>query len=114
MPQQHMPRHNMNLPSQDAAKQEKPAVAAAKPIPSKAWATTETASTDASEIAMSRPTNQDASTPHPLLQRQYRSLHWPLQMGQSIKSPNFSQQQCKCNKRQLGDEQAALPVVQMR
>ncbi|MEG0149731.1 MAG: hypothetical protein RR701_10140, partial [Comamonas sp.] len=52
-------------------------------------------------------------TEHPLSQRQYRSLHWPLQMGQAIKSPNFEQQQCKCNKRQLGEEMKPLPSAQM-
>ncbi|WP_415797301.1 hypothetical protein [Comamonas aquatilis] len=50
---------------------------------------------------------------HPLAQRQYKSVYWPLQMGQLIKSLNFSQQQCKCNKRQPEDEMSFLPTIQM-
>jgi hypothetical protein len=48
-----------------------------------------------------------------LTNKQYRSLYWPLQMGQPIKSPNFNQQQCKCNKRQLGEETKPSPSIQM-
>ena len=50
---------------------------------------------------------------HPLLSKQFRSLYWPLQMGQPIKSLNFCQQQCKCNKRQLGEEAKPSPSIQM-
>ncbi|MEG2819049.1 MAG: hypothetical protein RR907_15885 [Comamonas sp.] len=50
---------------------------------------------------------------HPLAQKQYKSVYWPLQMGQLIKSLNFSQQQCKCNKRQPEDEMSSLPTMQM-
>lgn len=48
-----------------------------------------------------------------LMSKQYRSLYWPLQMGQPIKSPNFDQQQSKCNKRQLGEESKPSPSIQM-
>ena len=29
---------------------------------------------------------------------------WPLQWGQPLREPKYSQQQCKCNTRQLGME----------
>lgn len=34
-------------------------------------------------------------------QPQARKVYWAMQMGEPLKNPNFSQQQCKCNKRQL-------------
>ena len=30
--------------------------------------------------------------------------NWPLQMGQPLTEAKYSQQQCKCNKRQMGSE----------
>lgn len=44
---------------------------------------------------------------------QERKLYWPMQMGEPLKTPNFSQQQCKCNKRQLGSEPAKQSNEQM-
>lgn len=38
---------------------------------------------------------------------------WPLQMGQPLQEPKYSQQQSKCNKRQLGTEAPAPPSEQM-
>lgn len=29
---------------------------------------------------------------------------WPLQLGQPLTEPKYSQQQSKCNKRQIGSE----------
>lgn len=39
--------------------------------------------------------------------------NWPLQMGQPLTEPKYSQQQCKCNKRQLGSEPSTPPNQQM-
>ncbi len=46
-------------------------------------------------------------------QPQARKVYWPMQMGEPLKNPNFSQQQCKCNKRQLGSEPAKQSNEQM-
>lgn len=46
-------------------------------------------------------------------QPQERKLYWPMQMGEPLKNPNFSQQQCKCNKRQLGSEPVKQSNEQM-
>jgi len=37
-------------------------------------------------------------------------FYWPMQMGQPLRNPNFSQQQCKCNKRQPGSQ----PLTQIQ
>ncbi len=38
---------------------------------------------------------------------------WPLQMGQPLHEAKYSQQQSKCNKRQLGTEAPSPPHEQM-
>lgn len=38
---------------------------------------------------------------------------WPLQMGQPLQEAKYSQQQSKCNKRQLGTEAPPPPHEQM-
>lgn len=38
---------------------------------------------------------------------------WPLQQGQPLTEPKYSQQQCKCNKRQIGSEPKPDPNAQM-
>lgn len=38
---------------------------------------------------------------------------WPLQLGQPLTEPKYSQQQCKCNKRQIGSEPPPSPHEQM-
>lgn len=38
---------------------------------------------------------------------------WPLQQGQPLTEPKYSQQQSKCNKRQIGSEPQPLPHEQM-
>lgn len=38
---------------------------------------------------------------------------WPLQQGQPLTEPKYSQQQCKCNKRQIGSEPPPQPQEQM-
>ena len=38
---------------------------------------------------------------------------WPLQQGQPLTEPKYSQQQSKCNKRQIGSEPAPSPNEQM-
>ena len=38
---------------------------------------------------------------------------WPLQMGQPLREAKYSQQQSKCNKRQLGTEAPPQPDAQM-
>lgn len=38
---------------------------------------------------------------------------WPLQMGQPLREAKYSQQQSKCNKRQLGTEAPPPPTEQM-
>lgn len=43
-----------------------------------------------------------------------RRQAWPLQMGQPLKEAKYSQQQCKCNKRQLGSEPRTPANAQMR
>ena len=42
-----------------------------------------------------------------------RRQAWPLQMGQPLKEAKYSQQQCKCNTRQLGSEPRTPPNTQM-
>lgn len=39
---------------------------------------------------------------------------WPLQLGQPLKELKYSQQQSKCNKRQIGSEPAISPHQQMQ
>lgn len=51
------------------------------------------------------------TAPHPL-QPVERPI-WPLQMGQPLVEAKYSQQQCKCNRRQLGTENPAPPNEQM-
>lgn len=38
---------------------------------------------------------------------------WPLQLGQPLKEIKYTQQQCKCNKRQIGSEPVPLLNQQM-
>ena len=38
---------------------------------------------------------------------------WPLQQGQPLTEPKYTQQQCKCNKRQIGSEPKTPPQEQM-
>jgi len=38
---------------------------------------------------------------------------WPLQLGQPLTEPKYSQQQSKCNKRQIGSEPKPLAQEQM-
>ena len=38
---------------------------------------------------------------------------WPLQQGQPLREAKYSQQQCKCNHRQLGAEPSMPSGVQM-
>lgn len=47
------------------------------------------------------------TTPLPHLPPKEQPI-WPLQMGQPLREAKYSQQQCKCNKRQLGSEPAPL------
>lgn len=63
--------------------------------------------------AVQKCTSTSARKKHPLAERQYQLLYWPLQMGQLIKSLNFSQQQCKGNKRQPEDQMSSMPNIQM-
>ncbi|WP_284338038.1 hypothetical protein [Comamonas sp. NoAH] len=39
--------------------------------------------------------------------------NWPLQLGQPLTEPKYSQQQSKCNKRQIGSEPKPSPNEQM-
>jgi len=38
---------------------------------------------------------------------------WPLQQGQPLREAKYSQQQCKCNRRQLGTEPKTPGNAQM-
>ena len=49
----------------------------------------------------------------PLNQQTVAEQHWPLQMGEPLREAKYSQQQCKCNKRQLGTETPPAPNAQM-
>ena len=38
---------------------------------------------------------------------------WPLQLGQPLREKKYTQQQCKCNRRQLGSEPKTPDNTQM-
>lgn len=43
----------------------------------------------------------------------FKKAPWPLQLGQPLKELKYSQQQCKCNRRQLGSEPKVPDNTQM-
>lgn len=112
MQQQNNQQNNVNQQGQNAADQQK-AATAASPKAATAWAAAGSAEAATGKIGRDNATSELEDVCHPLTNKQYRSLYWPLQMGQPIKSPNFNQQQCKCNKRQLGEETKPSPSIQM-
>ena len=43
----------------------------------------------------------------------HQPLPWPLQLGQPLRERKYSQQQSKCNRRQLGSEPKTPDNTQM-
>lgn len=53
------------------------------------------------------------TAPFPYSAPVYRQT-WPLQLGQPLKEIKYTQQQCKCNNRQIGSEPVASSNAQMQ